>query len=188
MTDTKAVAENRWTPILALGGYVALGIAGLASVWVSWADLQARQDDVARAEEQLDRLRGRAADHGAGVDNWGVEPGAAFIGGEKDTIAMAEFQRRVEASAAKAGGTVISRQVERADTETKNPDIELTIECDFDQPGLQRFLYDIESSTPFIFVDKLDLRTRNESDGRARAEPRLRVSARLSSYWRKSGT
>ena len=61
----------------------------------------------------------------------------------------------------------------------------LTVSCEFDQPALQKVLYDIEAGMPFLFVDQLDVQAPQTAavDGNVR----LHVTLGISGQW-KGGT
>lgn len=176
-------------PGVALGVYALLLAAGGAGLWNAWSDLADRSAEVVATEEQAARLRGRGLEDKRPISEvLGLAPGAAFLGGDKETVAAAELQKRVNDAVAAAGGTVASSQIDRGETKDGAANIALLVESEIDQPGLQKLLYTLESTTPFLFVDKLSARVRNDAgNGRAPAQPKLRVGFRVSAVWRSSG-
>ena len=167
---------------LALPLYIGLLAGGAWTIMSILDDLDARRESVKQGEEQLARLRAaRGGDARQELERHGVAPGAAFLAGEKQPVAAAELQRRVATAVVAAGGNVVSSQYDKSETTGRTADVELNVECDIDQPGLRKLLYDLESTTPFVYVDKLNTRVRGEPGDRD--QPRLRVSLRLAAVW-----
>lgn len=183
-SPTATSARARFGPAAALCIYALLLGGGVYTIVSALGDLQARREAVEAAAAQAARLAARGAPTqpaDAAPDD--VPPGSAFLGGDKLTVASAEFQRRVTAAVARAGGAVLSSQVEKQEPKGLATGVELTVECDIDQNGLQRLLYELESKPPFLFVEAMNIRARGETRN-AEADQRLRASLRLASAWR----
>ena len=107
-----------------------------------------------------------------------------FLEGQTITIAGAALQQRVEAAVAKAGGALMSSQVELDGPDAKNGFVGLTASIEVSQPAVQTILYDIEAGMPYLFVDKLSIQS-PEVFG----EPengRMRMTIDVAGQWRSS--
>lgn len=176
--------SGRYAPTAALCLYALLLLAGLATIVSMLDELQARRATVSAASDQAAQLtaRGMTTTQLEALPS-DIAPGAAYLGDEKLSVASADLQRRVTTAVAKAGGAVLSSQVEKQEPKGPVTGVELTVECDIDQNGLQRLLYELESTAPFLFVEAMNVRARNDSrDGDV--EQRLRASLRLAANWR----
>ena len=56
---------------------------------------------------------------------------------------------------------------------------------DITMRGLQAMLYQLESSTPYVFVDALTVATSTPTGQRGNQDPVLRVALRLRALWRR---
>jgi general secretion pathway protein M len=187
-SDSAVIAKGtRAFPIpgLALVIYALLLIGGLLVIWTTYMEIASRATEVATIEEQVERLRTRLDVGNDQSQFYGFKASDGFLSGDKLTVAAAELQRRVEATIATAGGSVISSQMELGEEKSQTANIGLSIECQINQEGLQRMLYDLESTTPFLFIEKLDVRTRDDSQT-AQPSGRLRIAIRVAAIWRGS--
>ena len=85
--------------------------------------------------------------------------GSPFLEGQTITVAGAALQQRVDAAVAKAGGAVLSSQVEIDGPQAKDGFVSLTENIEIAQPALQQLLYDIEAGMPYLFIDTLGVQT-----------------------------
>jgi general secretion pathway protein M len=165
-------------------GYVAL-IIGLAVVaWLALASLAGDYADYASAGDLLARLEGRKPSTGASGVGSSV-PGSPFVEGPTVTIAGAALQQRVVEAVGKAGGSVLSSQIELQGPEAKHGYVGLSVSCEVDQDGLQHLLYDLETGMPFLFIDQLVVQV-PQSTGAIGAETgpaRMRLQVDVSGQW-----
>jgi general secretion pathway protein M len=91
------------------------------------ADLRDKAAETAAAQTRLDQLskRSRSSLSSSIASNAGVS-GSPFLDGQTITIAGAALQQRVEAAVAKAGGALMSSQVELDGPDAKNGFVGLT--------------------------------------------------------------
>jgi general secretion pathway protein M len=94
------------------------------------------------------------------------------------------LHQRVEAAVAKAGGALISSQVELDGPDAKNGFVSLTASMEVSQPAVQAILYDIEAGMPYLFVDKLSIQSR-EVFGEPESG-RMRMTTGVAGQWRSS--
>ena len=178
---TAVASGSRQT--LAVGAYVGVVAAlAAASLWLVH-DLRARSDAIAAAQTRLAEL----AEHSmprppASLASDASLGGSPFLEGQTITIAGAALEQRVGAAVAKAGGALISSQVEVDDPEAKNGFVKLTAAIEVGQPALQPILYDIEAGMPYLFVDKLSIQSPEDF-----GEPesgRMRMTVSVLAQWR----
>jgi general secretion pathway protein M len=160
--------------------YVALVVVLGIVAWMATSDLLDQRQAVAQAEEllaQLDRGRQSAAPHSEA----GTPQGSPFLEGPTVTVAGAALLQRVAGAVTKAGGNILSSQVDVKEAQQKAGLVSMVASLELGQPDLQKVLYDLESGMPYLFVDQLtvqapDTLTRGEGG-------RLRVVLGVSGQW-----
>ncbi len=169
------------SPAVATTVYVALVVVLGVVIWMAVADLLDRRQAAAQAEELLAQLeRGRQS--AAAPNEAGEAPqGSPFIEGQTVTLAGAALLQRVAAAVTRAGGNVLSSQVDVKEAQQKAGLVSMVASLEIGQPDLQKLLYDIEAGMPYLFVDQLavsapDTVTRGEGG-------RLRVVMGVSGHW-----
>ena len=169
---------------LAVVAYVGIVIGLLAIALLLVADLRDKLAEVAVAEMRLDQLSGRSPPSSESIaSNAGVS-GSPFLEGQTITIAGAALQQRVEAAVAKAGGALVSSQVELDGPDAKNGFVGLTSSVELGQPAVQAILYDVEAGMPYLFVDKLSIQS-PEVFGEPESG-RMRMTISVVGQWRAS--
>jgi general secretion pathway protein M len=169
------------SPAVTTTAYVALVVVLGVVAWMAAADLLDRHQAAAQAEELLAQLeRGRQS--AAASNQAGEAPqGSPFVEGQTVTLAGAGLLQRVAAAVTRAGGNVLSSQVDVKEAQQKAGLISMVASLEIAQPDLQKLLYDIEAGMPYLFVDQLavsapDTVTRGEGG-------RLRVVMGVSGQW-----
>ena len=170
---------------LAVVVYVGVVIALLAISLFLIAGLRDKAAELAAVQMRLAQLSERSqpsssASNGA---NAGVN-GSPFLDGQTITIAGAALQQRVEAAVAKAGGALMSSQVELDGPDAKNGFVGLTASMEVSQPAVQAILYDIEAGMPYLFVDTLSIQS-PEVFGEPESG-RMRMTIGVAGQWRSS--
>jgi general secretion pathway protein M len=166
---------------LAVGAYVGVVIALLAISLLLVADLRDKAADIAAAQKRLDQMSERSRPSlSASIDS--SVSGSPFLDGQTITIAGAALQQRVEAAVAKAGGALMSSQVELDGPDAKNGFVGLTASMEVSQPAVQTILYDIEAGMPYLFVDKLSIQS-PEVFGEPESG-RMRMTIGVAGQWR----
>ena len=85
------------------------------------------------------------------------------------TIAGAALQERVESAVKKAGGNVLSSQLDvQGGPNAKAGFVSMVANCELEQSALQSLLYDLEAGMPFLFVDQLDIQVPTAGEGKLR--------------------
>ncbi len=165
--------------------YVGLVVALLAISLLLVADLRDKAAEIAAAQMRLDQLseRSRPSLSSSIASNAGVS-GSPFLDGQTITIAGAALQQRVEAAVAKAGGALMSSQVQLDGPDAKNGFVGLTASMEVSQPAVQTILYDIEAGMPYLFVDTLSIQS-PEVFGEPESG-RMRMTIGVAGQWRSS--
>lgn len=150
---------------------LAVGAGTVSHVLEQRANLTAATAFLAHLEQGWPAARqaARASDAPAG---------SPFIAGQTVTVAGSELLQRVSRAIASVGGRVLSSQVD-IDTARRKPGfVSVLVNCELDQPGLQKTLYDLEAGMPFLFVDRLEVQVPDSAgpDGLARMHVLLSVS------------
>lgn len=152
--------------------------------WLALSSLAEDYEDYASAAEMLARLEGRnpaGAASGAGAHL----PGSPFVEGPTLTIAGAALQRRVADAIEKAGGNLLSSQVDFQGPHERPGYVGLSVSCEIEQNGLQQLLYDLETGMPFLFIEQLAVQV-PQSAGLIGAETgpaRMRLQIDVSGQW-----
>lgn len=137
--------------------YVALVLGLLGSAWIALAALDERRAIVKAAETMLAHLEGRSprSDQEGGPGFAGAPVGSPFLEGPAVTVAGAALLQRMAGAVSRAGGNVVSSQVELEKADAGDGWISLMMSCEIEQAMLQPLLYDLEAGMPFLFVDQL---------------------------------
>ncbi len=175
---------NRYTaryPSIPALGYGIVLLALFTTVLFAVTDLLQRHRAVTEAAEILARFQHRtlasAAEPGHLADD---EPrGSPFLNGQTVTVASADLLQRVTGAISRAGGNVVSSEVEPQDQHATDGSVRITATCELEQKAVQQLLYDIEAGMPFLFVDQLSAQApQPASEG-----GRIRVVLEVSGSW-----
>lgn len=162
-------------------GYGAVVIALLATACLSIINLVEQHRAILEAEETVVRWEHRASSSSSENARFdGNEPtGSPFLEGQTETIASAALLQRVTGAITRAGGDVVSSEVEPHDTQANDGFLRVTATCELEQKALQPLLYDIEAGMPFLFVNQLVA----QAPEVARDGGRMRVVLEVAGLW-----
>ena len=118
--------------------------------------------------------RSSSGDHGALTAPWPA--GSPVLDDKTATAASATLLQGITDVITRAGGTVISSEIERQGAPSKDGYVTVMATCELEQALLQRVLYDIEAGMPFLFIDRLDVQAPTEPGDNARMHVVLTVS------------
>ena len=159
---------------------LAAALAG-SSLWFI-GDLEAKSERVAVAQGRLEQLLGRSRRQASSTAS---DPsGSPFLDGKTVTIAGAALEQHISEVVGKAGGVLLSAQVELDGPEAKRGFVGLTTSVEVGQAALQKILYDIEAGLPYLFIDKLSIQSPEDF-----GEPetgRMRMTMTVAGQWRSS--
>jgi general secretion pathway protein M len=158
------------SPPVAATAYAALVIVLLVVAIGSLVDILSKRASVAETASMLEQLEGRKVPAaGARSGDASVPTGSAFLEGATVTVAGATLLQRVASAVTKAGGSVLSSQLDLQGPQAKTGFVSMVANCELDQAALQPLLYDLEAGMPFLFIDQLDIQAATASgDGKLR--------------------
>jgi general secretion pathway protein M len=173
--------KQSWLPVAATVGYAGLVIALVYLACGSIADIFERRAALAASVETLAQLEGRRplSPRTAGAAD-GPPTGSPFLEGPTMTVAGAALLQRIADAVTRAGGTVLSSQVEFSGSQSRAGFVGVTATCEVDQPALQQLLYGLEAGMPYLFVDQLAAQA---SEPSAESHGRMRVMLTVSGQW-----
>lgn len=172
---------------IAIGALSLLAlICVLALGWSVLSRSDAAQE-LSDNREILARFESRRA---PGADTGGrsgptLAPAAAFVKASTQGLAGAQLQAYFAALVGDQHATLISSGAEPASREDAPDVIRIQATLDITMRGLQAMLYQLESGTPFVFVDALTVTASTPSGQRGNQDPVLRVTLRLRALWRR---
>jgi general secretion pathway protein M len=157
------------SPVVAATAYVGVVIVLLIVAATTVIDLLGQRASVAATVAMLEQLEGRKpAATGKRSGDIGVPTGSAFLEGSTVTVAGAALLQRVAGAVTKAGGNVLSSQLDVQGPNAKAGFVSMVANCELEQSALQSLLYDLEAGMPFLFIDQLDIQVATAGDGKLR--------------------
>jgi len=180
--------------MIKLGREALISIGALGALLVVCASvigfsLQARLDTGRELDAQsrtLSQLEARVkARNEARPRSGSVAPAAAFISASTQGLAGAQLQAYLQQTADAQHATVVSSGVEPAKHEDGRGSIRLQATLVMSLAALQAMLYQLESGTPYVFIDSLSIRVPGNGPQRAVEDPMLRVILELRAVWRR---
>ena len=178
---------HQGSKLIASVSYVFLLLFSLLSIVFSLIDLHGSQTALDEAQDRLRRLQGVSKkDENIEKSKTELGEGTVFITADKPSLGAADLQKKVETILQDVGGDLLSSEIE--ENETKGPAVvlKLIVDCEISQSVLQNFLYQLESGTPFIFVNQVTIQKR--MDDTAPQDPKLKLSLHLSAIWKGTAT
>lgn len=159
--------------------YVALVLACVLTILISLTDVVQQYRAVNASAEVLARLEAHSPlEPSLGAAS--QPPGSPFLEGETITVASAALLQRATSAITRAGGNVVSSEVEPQGAQSKDGYVRALATCELEQAALQQLLYDIEAGMPFLFVDQLVV----QGSTPASESGRIRVQIGISGLWR----
>lgn len=144
-----------------------------------------READIARFRRVAAELPQRRAQLTALRQRQAASEG--FLQGTNDALVAAQIQNRIKALAEAAHGELKSTQVLPVTEEGKYRRITIRAQMLLDTEAVQRVLYGIETASPLLFLDNLDMRAHVAGDRRrekAAEDPALDVRLDVYGYMR----
>ena len=162
-----------------------LGALLLVCVFMAGLSVQMRSDagwELAEHRELLSRLEIRMrAD--ANRSN-GTAPSAAFLDAPTTGIASAKLQAYLTQLADLQHAGLVSTGAESAKRDEAPDTIRIQATLEMNTKALRAVLYQLESGTPYVFVDALTLQPANATAGHVE-DPLLRATMSLRAFWRR---
>lgn len=157
--------------VVLIGALCATPLALLWNTVVRVSAADADRDTLARLQ------RSAPSQFEANAEAW--PPGSPFLDGTTITLASAALLQRMTSAISRAGGTVVSSEIE-PQQQPKDNYLKATAICEVSQASiLQQILYDLEAGMPFLFVDHLVVEASPQTD----SVNGLRVRVTVSGLW-----
>lgn len=168
-------------PNASLLSYCALVVLLLLTTTLSGTAIVDAHRDRNQAQDTLIRLQARAKDSKGSFQNSSVSgpPGPSFLEASSATVASATLLQLVGGIITRAGGTLISSEVEPRSTQMKSANVAAVANFELETVNLQSVLYTIESGLPFLFVDQLTVQAAPTASGTGR----IRILLGVSGLW-----
>jgi general secretion pathway protein M len=178
------IPSDRQT-ILSVGALGTLVFICASAVGFSW---QARSD-AAREFGARSALLSELEAHAAGraearLKSGAAAPAAAFMVASTPGLAAAQLQAYLQRVADTHQAVIISSGLEPNKHEDQADSIRLQATLDSDLHSLQALLYQLESGTPYVFVDSVNIQIPGVNAQHAVEDPLLRVTLGLRAVWR----
>jgi hypothetical protein len=171
--------------LLSLG---ALGALFVVCVSVLGFSLQARFEagqELDARSKVLSQLEARVRARDAHPKSRAVAPATAFLTAPTQGLAGAQFEAYLQQMAAAQHATIISSGLDPTRHEDRPDSIRLQATLDMNLEALQRMLHQLESGTPYVFVDSLSVQIPGTGAQRAAEDPLLRVTLGLRAIWQR---
>jgi len=177
--------------LILLGG---IGVLYVALVQPLLDDYLGTREAIADTRSLLARYRGVAADlpqrqkELAGLRQRHATS-EGFLQGSNDALVAAQIQSRIKALVEAAHGELKSTQVLPAQDEGKYRRLAIRAQMTLDIAAAQRVLYGVETASPFLFLDNVDMRAhmidrRRERGGNPPSDNQLDVRIDVFGYMR----
>jgi general secretion pathway protein M len=164
----------------------ALALLLVLCVSVVGVMLQARADaarEMLERREILTRLEARLRT--VSNKSAAVAPPAAFLDAPTQGLASAQLQSYLAQLADDQRASLVSSGGEAGKRDDAPDTIRLQATLDMNLQALRSFLYQLESGTPYVFVDSLTVQPSGVVAGRAIEDPLLRTTLSLRAFWRR---
>jgi hypothetical protein len=178
----KKLGREQMMAIAALG---LLLIACVSSVAVSLAVRAQAGEELSDQQDALARLEARAGakTQPHGPVRSGVAPAAAFLDAPTPGLAGAELQAYI-ARLADRHAALVSFGTQAGGGEDAAGAVRVEASLEITLGALQVLLYQLESGTPYVFVDSMTVRQTTGAAAGAENAP-LRVTLGLRALWRR---
>ena len=181
--------------LILLGGLGLLYVGAVAPLVDDYLttrqSIEDMRDALARYRRVAAELPQRRADLAALRQRQALSEG--FLQGTNEALVAAQIQNRVKALSEAARGELRSTQVLPAQDEGKYRRITIRVQMTLDVAAAQRVLYGVESASPLLFLDNVDLRAhlfdrRRDRTAAAPGEGMLDVRFDVYGYMRSGKT
>ena len=165
---------GRLLAVLILVGALALVYLGAVQPLID--EYQATRDqnaDLQAATERFQRVAAEVPARRAQLAALRQRQAASegFLQGTNEALVAAQIQNRVKALAEGGRGELKSTQVLPAQDEGKYRRITIRVQLTLDLPAAQSLIYGIETTSPLLFLDNLDMRAHVAERRRDRGAP-----------------
>jgi general secretion pathway protein M len=191
--DLKKLELRKFDPGLNREQLIALAAAAailvVCVIVVSWS-LGVRSEALAELGEKQDALALLESRVGGGAKGRGpvrnpAAPPSAFLTTQTQGLAGAELQAYLAGLAAAQSAEVVSSGVQPTSRDDPPETIRLQATLTTTIGSLQTLLYQLETGTPYVFIDSIAVQLPNVGVGGTRQDPVLRVTLGIRALWRK---
>jgi general secretion pathway protein M len=173
--------------MIAVAAAMLIFVLCVVTVLVS---LGVRTDSLAALSEQQDAIAGLEARLRNGVSRSGrsqnpAAPPGAFLIAQTQGLAGAELQAHLAQLAASQNADVVSSGVQAASRDDPPETIRLQATLTVTIRSLQGLLHQLETGTPYVFVDSVTVQSPGTAAGSEREDPVLRATLAIRALWRK---
>ena len=148
-------------------------------------DLSDKRDAWTAALDILQQVQGRSpARSGRTGGPDAASTGSPFLEGATVSVAGAALLQRLTGAVTRAGGTILSSQVDLQNLPSKPGFVSVTASSELDGPSLQPLLYDIEAGMPFLFIDQLVVQVPTGAGNASGGKMRVLIS--VSGQWQRT--
>jgi general secretion pathway protein M len=144
--------------LVGLVGVIYFGIAAplLEQYRRGGSEIEALKSALTRFERIADERTSRQAEL-AGLEHQRAAQ-EGFLQGPNETLIAAEIQNRIKTLATAAHGELTSTQILPSEADGKLKRISVREQMSITLPGLVSVVHALESATPFLFLDNVDIR------------------------------
>lgn len=186
--------EQRLNPEQRLNREQIISVAALVlllvlCVYVVGLSLQARSDasrEVLQRRETLSTLEARL--HTISSRPTATAPAAAFLDAATQGLAGAQLQSYLAQLASAQNATLVTAGEEAARHDDAPGTIRLQATLDMNLKALRAALYQLESGTPYVFVDVLTIQPVGAGAGHSVEDPLLRTTLSLRAFWQRGSS
>jgi general secretion pathway protein M len=171
--------------ILSVGVLAALLLVCLGLMGLSLQMRSNAAQELAERQELQSRLEARVKAHSDGRARPGSAPAAAFLDAPTQGLAVAVLQAHLVQMADIHHCVLVSSGAEPAKREDPPDSIRLQATLEMSLQALQAFLYQLESGTPYVFVEQLAVQPAGTASQRSVEDPLLRITLGLRAVWRR---
>jgi len=164
---------------------VAASVLSVTLIFMSRADalaeLTGRQEQLARLEAAYS-LRAKS---GKGLAQERDAPQSAFLTATTAALAGAQLQTHLTDLVALQNANISSSGIQKTPRDDADV-VRLQATFDMKLTALQKLLYDLETGTPYMFIDALSIQPQGNAPHSNNDEPLLHVTMTLRALWRKT--
>jgi hypothetical protein len=160
----------------------------LVSVSVMGISLQARADAARESSERREMLSRLEARLRGNATRPTAAPPAAFLDASTPGLASAQLQAYLGQLAGNQRATLVSSGSEPAKRDDAPDTVRVQATLDMNLQSLRAVLYQLESGTPYVFVDTMAVQPINATAGGAVEDPLLRTTLGLRALWRRGAS
>jgi hypothetical protein len=167
---------------ISVAAFVLLLLVSVSTIGISLQARAAAVGENSERREMLSRLEARLRQN---TGRPTAAPPAAFLDASTPGLASAQLQSYLERLAGEKNASLVSSGGETAKRDDAPDTVRVQATLDMNLQSLRALLYQLESGTPYVFVDGMALQPVNATAGRSVEDPLLRTTLSLRALWRR---